>query len=297
VTFLYTSLALVAFAANSLLCRLALGGRSIDPASFTTIRLVSGAAMLAAIAVIRVYGDPERVALQQTDVDRPFQGRHASRAVGWPSAVALFGYAITFSLAYVSLPVATGALILFGAVQTTMLVSAIRAGERPRPLEWAGLVMAVAGLIYLISPGLTAPSTAGSLLMAASGVAWGWYSLLGRRGVNPIGETTTNFIRTVPLTLVASLVAVAAMHLTTRGAAYAAVSGGITSGLGYVAWYAALPRLTATRAATVQLATPVLTAAGGVLFLAEQVSARLGISAALILGGIAVAVFSRLRSA
>jgi drug/metabolite transporter (DMT)-like permease len=352
VTFLYTSLALVAFAANSLLCRLALGGRSIDPASFTTIRLVSGAAMLAAIAVIRVYGDPKRVALQQTgvgrpfqgrqvetdvgrplqgphietdvgrplqgphietdvgrplqgphvetDVGRPFQGRQAaqalqSRGAGWRSAAALFAYAITFSLAYVTLPVATGALILFGAVQTTMLVAAIRGGERPRPAEWGGLVMAVAGLIYLVSPGLTAPSTLGSVLMVVSGVAWGWYSLLGRRGVDPIGDTTMNFIRTVPMTLVASVAAIAVMHVTMRGAQHAAISGGITSGLGYVAWYAALPRLTATRAATVQLATPLMTAAGGVMFLSEQVSARLGMSAGLILGGIAIAVFSRLR--
>lgn len=288
-TFLYTSLALVAFAANSLLCRLALGGRSIDPASFTTIRLVSGAAMLAAIAVARA---PKRGRT-------PFSGGElANQGDGrfsWRPAVALFAYAIAFSLAYVSLSVATGALVLFGAVQMTMLVAAIRAGERPRPLEWGGLVMAVAGLVYLVSPGLTAPSTVGSLLMAASGAAWGWYSLLGRRGVNPVGDTTMNFIRSVPMTLGASLIAIAAVHLTARGALYAAVSGGITSGLGYVAWYAALPRLTATRAATVQLATPVLTAAGGVLFLSEQVSARLGMSAALVLGGIAIAVFSRIR--
>jgi drug/metabolite transporter (DMT)-like permease len=226
-----------------------------------------------------------------TFVGRPIQGHQVS----WISAIALFAYAITFSLAYVSLPVATGALVLFGAVQTTMLVAAIRGGERPRLLEWTGLAVAIAGLLYLVSPGLAAPSVSGALMMAASGVAWGWYSLLGRRGVNPIGDTAVNFIRTVPMTAVMSIVAVAAFHLTGRGALLAATSGAITSGLGYVAWYAALPRLTATRAATVQLATPILTAAGGVLFLSERVSARLGISAVLILGGIVVAVFSRLR--
>jgi drug/metabolite transporter (DMT)-like permease len=210
-------------------------------------------------------------------------------------AVALFLYAITFSLAYVSLPVATGALILFGAVQTTMLAAAIRSGERPAPLEWGGLVVAIAGLLYLVSPGLTAPSLMGATMMAASGVAWGWYSLLGRQSINPVRDTTVNFIRSVPLTALASLLAVGGWHLTTAGAAFAAISGSVTSGLGYVVWYAALPRLTATRAATVQLATPVLTASGGVVFLSERVSPRLAVSAVLILGGIALAVFGRLK--
>jgi drug/metabolite transporter (DMT)-like permease len=213
----------------------------------------------------------------------------------WRSAVALFAYAIAFSFAYVSLPVATGALILFGAVQTTMLAAALRSGERPRPLEWIGFGMAIGGLAYLVSPGLTAPSAAGSMLMALSGIAWGWYSLWGRRGTNPIGDTTINFVRAAPLALFVSLAMAGSLYTTGRGALLAASSGAVTSGLGYVAWYAALPRLTATRAATVQLATPVLTAVGGVLFLSESVSARLGISAVLILGGIATAVFSRLR--
>jgi drug/metabolite transporter (DMT)-like permease len=286
VTFLFTALALLAFAANSLLCRLALGGRSIDPASFTTIRLAAGAAMLGTIAVVR---SSERAEQRTKNVERRTQN-------DWLSAIALFAYAITFSLAYVSLPVATGALILFAAVQTTMLVAAIRSGERPSPLEWVGLVVAVAGLLYLVSPGLSAPSITGSLLMIASGAAWGWYSLIGRRSVDPVGDTTLNFIRTVPMTLAVSVMSVSGLHVTQAGALFAALSGAITSGLGYVVWYAALARLTATRAATVQLATPALTATGGVLFLSEQVSARLGLSAALILGGIAIAVFSRLRA-
>jgi drug/metabolite transporter (DMT)-like permease len=176
-----------------------------------------------------------------------------------------------------------------------MLATALRSGERPRPLEWIGFVGAVAGLAYLVAPGLTTPSASGSVLMAASGFAWGWYSLWGRRGADPIGETTLNFVRAAPLAIVVTLLTIGGMHATPRGVLLASSSGAFTSGLGYVAWYAALPRLSATRAATVQLATPVLTALGGVLFLSETVSARLGLSAALILGGIALAVFSRLR--
>jgi drug/metabolite transporter (DMT)-like permease len=290
VTFLYLGLALVAFASNSLLCRVALGGRHVDAASFTTIRLASGAAMLAAIAIVRGAS----LDVRPFDVGRQ-RRTNAIRTNGWRPAFALFAYAIAFSFAYISLPVATGALILFGAVQTTMLGAAIRAGERPRLPEWIGLLVAVGGLIYLVLPGVTAPSAAGAALMAAAGMAWGWYSLLGRRGANPIGDTTTNFIRSVPFTAVVSVLALGMLHLTTRGVLLAAVSGAITSGLGYVAWYAALPRLTATRAAIVQLATPALTAAGGILFLGEAISARLGIAAALILGGIAIAVFSRLQ--
>jgi drug/metabolite transporter (DMT)-like permease len=281
VTVLYTGLALIAFATNSLLCRLALGDRFIDPVAFTTIRLVSGAAMLGAIGLVR----------QQ----QLFAGETVDRRASWRSAIALFVYAIFFSLAYVSLPVATGALVLFGAVQTTMLAAAIRSGERPTPLEWGGLAVAVAGLIYLVSPGLTAPSLSGAAMMTASGAAWGWYSLLGRRSIDPIRDTTVNFIRSVPLTVLASALAFGGWHVTTAGAAFAVVSGGITSGLGYVIWYAALPRLSSTRAATVQLATPVLTATGGVMFLSERISPRLAVSAVLILGGIALAVFGRLK--
>jgi drug/metabolite transporter (DMT)-like permease len=305
VTLLFTALALMAFAANSLMCRLALGGGSIDPASFTSIRLLSGAAMLAMIGVVRaqaggglqaqgvpLQGGPKRAALRG---GAPKRRALRDDAGAWMPAVALFLYAITFSLAYVSLPVATGALILFGAVQTTMLAAAIRSGERPAPYEWGGLGVAIAGLIYLVSPGLTAPSLMGATMMAASGVAWGWYSLLGRRSVDPVRDTTVNFGRSVPLTVGASVLAIGGWHLTAPGAAFAALSGGITSGLGYVVWYAALPRLTATRAATVQLATPVLTATGGVLFLSERISPRLAVSAVLILGGISLAVFGRLR--
>jgi drug/metabolite transporter (DMT)-like permease len=302
VTLLFTALALLAFAANSLMCRLALGGGSIDPASFTTIRLVAGATMLAVIGVVRaeaggalpkqdapLQGAPNRAALPGA------AGQAGAFHGSWIPAIALFLYAITFSLAYVSLPVATGALILFGAVQTTMLAAAIRSGERPAPLEWGGLVVGVAGLVYLVSPGLTAPSIMGAMMMAASGVAWGWYSLLGRRSVDPVRDTTVNFVRSVPFTTLVSVLAVGGWQVSATGAAFAAISGSITSGLGYVVWYAALPRLSATRAATVQLATPVITATGGVIFLSERISPRLAVSAVLILGGISLAVFGRLR--
>jgi drug/metabolite transporter (DMT)-like permease len=289
VTFLYTALALTAFAANSLLCRLALRGGLIDPASFTTIRMVAGAAMLVAIDAFR----GRRVRAPASS--RPPPASSLQPPASWTSAFALFAYAITFSLAYVSLPVATGALVLFGAVQTTMLAAAVRGGERPQPLEWAGLAVAIAGLLYLVWPGLSAPSLWGAAMMAASGAAWGWYSLLGRRSASPINDTTINFRRTVPLTLLVSLAALARVQVTSAGAAAAALSGAVTSGLGYVVWYAALTRLSATRAATVQLATPAVTAAGGVIVLGEQVSPRLGIAAALILGGIAVATLVRQR--
>jgi drug/metabolite transporter (DMT)-like permease len=281
----YTVLALMSFAANSILCRLALGGGAIDAASFTTIRLVSGAVTLLLLSrLIEQSGGSAR----GLDVE-------ASRTPGWRSVAALFAYAIAFSYAYVSLTTGTGALILFGCVQTTMLGVAIRSGERPRPLEWLALASAVTGLVVLVFPGLTAPSLPGSLTMIVAGVSWGFYSLWGRGSSNPLKATTMNFARTVPLTALASLIAIATVggFTTTRGAVLAVASGAVASGLGYVVWYAALRGLTATRAALVQTGTPIITAAGGVVFLAERISPRLIISAALILGGIGLVVISR----
>ena len=179
------NLALVSFSANSILCRLALGDGTIDPASFTTIRLAAGAAMLSTISLATEPAAPTRVA-----------------APRWRSAVALFLYAIAFSLAYVSLTAGTGALLLFGAVQTTMLVSALNSGERPEWREWAGLAAAVVGLVYLVSPGLTAPPLVGSALMLLSGVAWGYYSLWGRSSSDPLADTGINFVRSVPMTAI-----------------------------------------------------------------------------------------------
>jgi drug/metabolite transporter (DMT)-like permease len=270
--------ALVAFAANSILCRMALGTGAIDAGSFTAIRLLSGAIML----------------LAMTRVIRPASGR---RKRSWTSATALFLYALTFSFAYLTLSAGTGALVLFASVQVTMILAGLWIGERPPILEWAGFAVAVAGLIYLVLPGLAAPSPVGAMLMAVSGVSWGVYSLRGRREGDPLLTTTASFVYSVPLVIVAVIMLMPGIEITARGAALAALSGAVTSGLGYVVWYAALQGLTATRAAAVQLSVPVIAAVGGVIFLSEMVSLRLFVSATAILGGVGLAVWSRPRRA
>lgn len=211
----------------------------------------------------------------------------------WRLPLALFVYAIAFSFAYLSLTAGTGALILFGGVQTTMLIAALVAGERPRPFEWMGLASAVAGLIVLTAPGLTGPPPGGSLLMALAGVCWGFYSLWGRGVADPLRSTRNNFVRVTPLSLFVSLATMGRAHVTAPGVLMAASSGALASGVGYVLWYSALAGLTATRAATVQLAVPVLAAVGGVVLLSEQVSLRLVVAAVLILGGIGLAIIGR----
>ncbi|HKR00457.1 MAG TPA: DMT family transporter [Pyrinomonadaceae bacterium] len=277
-TLVYTGFALVAFAMNSVLCRLALGGATIDAASFSTVRLTAGALTLLLIT-----------AAVKGKISRSERGN-------WTSASLLFLYAIAFSLAYLSLSAGTGALILFGSVQATMLVYALATGERPRPLAWAGLLLAISGLVYLVSPGLTAPPVMRSALMAAAGVSWGSYSLRGRGTSDPLGDTTNNFVRAVPLVIVVNLILLRDLHLSGKGILFAVLSGAVASGLGYVVWYAALKGLTATRAATVQLIVPVLAALGGVILLAEKVSLRLVIAALMILGGVGLALFGRERA-
>ena len=210
----------------------------------------------------------------------------------WGSGISLFVYAMAFSLAYISLDAGMGALILFGAVQVTMIGLGLKSGQRPRPGEWLGLILALGGLVYLVLPGLTAPDPLGAGLMLISGIAWGVYSLRGKRGTSPVHDTAGNFIRTVPMAVVASLLAISLVQIERTGALLAIASGAITSGLGYVLWYKALRGLTATRAAIVQLLVPVLAAFGGVMFLAEQVSARLALASGLILGGVALAVLA-----
>ena len=273
-----TVVALIAFASNSILCRLALGAGLIDPANFTAVRIVSGAAVLAALAAL----------------SRPRRTRSQTRA-GWNSAGYLFAYAIAFSYSYLSLGASTGALILFPSVQMTMLAAALRAGERPRPLEWLGLAVALAGLIYLVMPGLEAPSPAGAALMVVAGIAWGLYSLRGRGSPDPLGDTARNFMCAVPFALVASVIAISGAHRTGHGLVLAVASGAISSGLGYVIWYAALRGLSATRAATVQLAVPVIAAIGGILFLNEMLTMRLGMAGILIVGGVGLALAARRR--
>jgi len=270
-----TTAALVAFAANSLLCRLALGERQIDAASYTSLRLLSGAVTL--WVILAVSGRSNR----------------AKQFRSWTSAAMLFLYAVSFSFAYLTLDAGTGALILFGAVQATMILAGFFEGQRPRALEWVGLIGAFGGLVYLVSPGVSAPAPLGSALMALAGAAWGIYSLRGRASTNPVAATTANFVRAVPFALVASLAVLPDFHITSRGAWLAIASGAVASGMGYVVWYAALTDLTTTRAAVVQLSVPVLAAVGGVLFLSEAVTYRLVISSIVILGGVALAIWGR----
>ena len=270
-----TSLAMLAFAGNSLLCRMALQHTGIDADSFTTIRLVSGAAMLA--LVVRITRG------------KPFEGGN------WRSALALFAYAAGFSFAYVSLPAATGALLLFGAVQTTMIGHAIWKGERLRRLQWAGLATAIGGLVALFLPGISTPPLLGSLLMLGAGMAWSIYSLRGKGMGDPIKVTAGNFLRAAPITIVLSLLTIHHATVDATGVGYAVLSGALASGLGYAIWYSVLPALKATSAATVQLSVPVIAAVGGVLFLGESVTLRLVLASSAILGGIALVILEKTR--
>ncbi|MEM9003397.1 MAG: DMT family transporter [Cyanobacteria bacterium P01_F01_bin.86] len=274
-TAILTGLTLIAFAANSLLTRMALGEGAIDAASFMTLRLASGAVMLLAVT-----------AFTQGKPTWRFQGK-------WMAALMLFLYAVTFSFSYLQLAASTGALILFGTVQVTMILVALKQGEKPHPLEWVGLLLALFGLIYLVSPGLAAPPVMGAALMAVAGIAWGFYSLLGRGAQNPVAYTTANFVRAVPLAIGVSLASLPSLTITWTGVILALLSGALASGLGYAIWYTALKGLTATRAATVQLAVPVIASAGGIAFLQEALTMRLVLASLTILGGIGLAVMGR----
>jgi len=273
-TLTLTGVAMLALAANPLLCRMALGAGHIDAASFTSIRVVAGAAMLwLLMAWTRRRGE--------------------RRPVDWRAVVTLFGYMIFFSFAYLSISVGTGALILFGAVLLTMFAVALKSGERFRPLSWAGLVLAIFGLVYLVSPGVTAPEPVGATLMAVAGVAWGLYSLLGRGEADPLGTTAVNFLYAVPLAVAVNLVFWNDAHTSWHGVGLAALSGAIASGLGYALWYAVLAGMPATRAATAQLSVPVIAALGGVVLLAEPLTFRLVVSSIATLGGIAIVLMQR----
>ena len=272
-TTLLTAVAMLAFAANSLLCRLALGPRLIDAASFASVRMISGAVALGLIMLVR----------------RPLR----PVSTDWRSVLALFAYMVLFSFAYLSLGAGTGALILFGAVQITMFGFALRAGERFSPLSWVGLSAAVLGLIFLVSPGLTAPDPLGAVLMAIAGIAWGHYSLLGRGVPDPVAATAGNFIYSVPLVAAVSLLFIHDFSVSSSGLVLAIASGAVASGCGYVVWYAALPGLTAGRAATVQLSVPVIAALGGVALISETVTPRLLLTSAVTLGGVAIVLAQR----
>jgi len=273
-----TLVAMIAFAANSLLCRAALAGGFSDATTFTTLRLVGGAVALGLL--VRTRG-----------------GAAPGATGGWLSAGALFAYALGFSLAHRHIPAGTGALLVFAAVQITMLGGALLAGERPRSREWIGLGLSLLGLVTLTRPGLAQPDPRGAGLMIVAGVAWGLYSLRGPGGGDPLSVNAVNFARTVPLALLGSALGLVlgVPHLTPVGASLALVSGALTSGLGYAVWYAALRGLTATQGAIVQLSVPPLSALGGVLLLDEHLSVRLVVAGAMILGGIALAIAGRRR--
>ncbi|MGE0882013.1 MAG: DMT family transporter [Blastocatellales bacterium] len=266
-----TTLALVAFAANSILCRLALGANLIDPVLFTAVRLASGAVVLAIVSGVLPESKPSK-----------------NTGGNWLSGIALFVYAIAFSLAYVSLSAGTGALILFGTVQVTMICAALYSGERLRLAQWIGLAVAISGLTYLVLPGLSAPDPIGALLMCLAGIAWSVYSIRGKGVSAPISMTAGNFLCAAPFALLATAIAHDSVHLKLPGILLALISGVVTSGLGYVIWYKALRNLTTTQASAAQLVVPVFAALGGVAFLSEPMSLRLIIASILILGGVAL---------
>jgi drug/metabolite transporter (DMT)-like permease len=268
--FLLTALAMIAFAGNSLLCRRALKETGIDAAAFTLIRIVAGAFCLSIIAWLR---------------------KGYSRDAGnWPSAVALFGYAALFSFAYIRLTAGSGALLLFGAVQATMIFWALKKGERLRVVQIAGLFLALAGLVALVFPGLSAPPLGAAIFMLGAGIAWGIYSLRGKGSGDPLRATAGNFLRAVPMVALLTLATWRSVHFDRAGISYAIASGALASGIGYAIWYTALPVLKASAAATVQLSVPVLAAAGGIAFLGEPITLRFALASVAVLGGIAFVI-------
>lgn len=264
---------MLAFAGNSVLCRLALANTRIDAASFTVLRIVSGAIVLWLLLGLRKRA-------------RPASGN-------WAGALALTLYAAAFSFAYIRLDTGTGALLLFGAVQLSMLAFGLVRGERLSPAATAGLVLATVGVLALLLPGSSAPPLGSALIMLLSGLAWGAYSLLGKGAVDPLATTADNFLRAVPLVLLAALPFLDQIRWDATGSVYAILSGALTSGLGYAIWYGALRGLGSMQAASLQLSVPILAAAAGVLLLGEPLSLRMLVAAAAVLGGLAVVLKAR----
>ncbi|WP_354625672.1 DMT family transporter [Psychromonas sp. MME2] len=270
---LVTVIAMIAFAGNSLLCRLAFNETNIDAASFTTIRILSAVVMLAVVVTLK--------------------NRQLIWGGNWISAISLLAYAAGFSFAYLSLPAATGALLLFGAVQATMISYGVFAGELTNIKQFSGIALALGGLIVLFLPGLASPPLVGSLLMLGAGIAWGIYSLRGRSAGDATQETSGNFLRAAPLALVVSMLMIPQMSVDYSGIVYAVASGALASGIGYALWYSVLPYLKATSAATVQLSVPVITALGGVVLLGEPITFRLVLASCAILGGICIYILAK----
>lgn len=275
-TIILTLLALIAFAANSVLCRLALGDGSIDASNFTIIRLLSGVIVLFFILKLKL-----RKSLSSTSKG------------SWFSGSMLFLYAITFSFAYITLDTGTGALILFGAVQITIIIYSIITGHKLHFLEWIGVLISLLGFIYLILPGVTSPSLIGFILMSIAGIAWGIYTVRGKASKDSLGDTAFNFLKTIPFVLIVFVFTFNTSHYSFEGILLAIISGGITSGIGYTIWYMAIRGLTTVQSAVVQLLVPVIAAFGGVIFISEVITYRLTISSILILGGILLVVIGK----
>lgn len=271
-----TGLAMIAFAGNSILCRLALKATSIDAVSFTGIRIFAGALMLGLLLKLR--------------------HRVASEGGNWRAAAALFVYAAAFSYAYVQLDAGTGALLLFGAVQVTMILVGLLRGESLRGQALVGFLLALGGLLVQLLPGASAPPLAGALLMLLSGVAWGLYSLLGRKGSDPLAITTGNFVRAIAFAALLAVFFHADLRVDTLGIVYAVLSGAVASGIGYAIWYSALPGLSAIQGASVQLSVPILAALSGAVLLGEAISLRLALVSLAVLGGIALILLAKVRA-
>jgi drug/metabolite transporter (DMT)-like permease len=286
-TLALTLVTMVAFAGNSLLCRAALGRTGIDPASFTALRLGSGA-----LSTWLLVCFLDRTGPAPANAGQP----RAPMAGTWSAALGLFVYAAAFSFAYRHLTVGTGALLLFPAGQATLVVGGLFRGDRPGPAQVAGLAVSMAGLALLLGPGATAPPLGAALLMLAAGAAWGIYTLLIMGGGHPARATAGNFLRTVPLALGLGLATAGQLRVDAAGAAYALVSGAVASGLGYVLWYRAVAGLRASAAAAVQLSVPVLTVLAGLLLLGEPLTLRLAASTGVILAGVGLVLFGRHRA-
>ena len=274
-TIFFTVLALIAFAANSVLCRSALGENLIDPASFTSIRLLSGGVMLMVILQFNR------------------KNKSSSTKGSWLASIMLFLYAAAFSFAYITLDTGTGALILFAAVQITMILVSIVSGNKLHATEWIGLTIAFIGFVYLILPGITTPSAAGFSLMTIAGIAWGFYTIKGQGSKNPLFDTAYNFSRSILFILILMIITFQFSHVSSKGILLAMISGGITSGIGYTVWYVALGGLSITQAAVVQLSVPVIASLGGVVFVSEQITLRYILASLLILGGILIVVLGK----
>nr|WP_306556784.1 DMT family transporter [Colwellia sp. M166] len=281
-----TIFALLAFAANSVLCRMALGENTIDASSFTVIRLFSGIVILLALVALTNKLNPKVKPKDKSKTDNASKG-------SWLAACMLFIYAVAFSFGYISLDTGTGALILFGAVQITMILASVISGNKLHISEWLGLTLAFTGFVYLIIPNLTTPSLMGFILMSISGVAWAFYTLLGRGSKNPLSDTSYNFLRTSPFILVLIIFGFSSAHFTSTGIILAVLSGAIASGIGYFIWYIALTGLSVTQGAVVQLFVPIIAAIGGVMFTSELVTLRLIESSGLVLGGILMVILGR----